>query len=284
MAIERIHSSDTQVFVNGERIPAVNSLSISSSKKVTDIPTLGVSYISDRILNSNQSSEISIGILLTTGATGVDPFYLYQQRESGFLSTGKFDFEIKDRVGVTTISGASLTSYSLNGSVGELVNGESSYEGDGAIVTSVGALAYSDHTNDTFGGFFRPKDIEISTASNDKEGISSSTLNIQDFALSVGLQRTPVTRLGTRTPLFRYPDLPSQGSLSFNMVKNQVTGMDISSLVCESGVITIDLKDNDGDSVMSFITSGCSLETVDESPSLDDNTEISFSYYFPILK
>ena len=284
MAIERVHSSDTQVFVNGERIPAINSLSISSSKGVTDIPRLGVSYISDRILNSNQSSQLSIGILLTTGATGIDPFYNYQQRGSGFLSTGKFDFQIKDRAGVTTISGASLTSYSLNGSVGDLVKGDSSYEGDGAIATSVGALTYSDHTNDSFGGFFRPKDIEISTTSNSKEGISSSALNIQDFTLSVGLQRTPVTRLGTRTPLFRYPTLPAQGSLSFNMVKNQVTGMDISSLVCESGVITIDLKDNDGGSVMDFTTSGCCLESVDESTDLDDNTTIGFSYYFPILK
>jgi hypothetical protein len=42
------------------------------------------------------------------------------------------------------------------------------------------------------------------------------------------------------------PRYPSQGNLNFNIIKNEVTGMDISSLVCESGVITIDLKDDEG--------------------------------------
>ena len=37
-------------------------------------------------------------------------------------------------------------------------------------------------------------------------------------------------------------------------------------------------------SVMEFDNSGCCLETVDESTSLDDNTTVSFSYYFPIMK
>jgi hypothetical protein len=284
MAIVRVHSSDTQVFVNGERIPAVNSLSLSSSKGITDVPRLGVSHISDRVLNSNQSSQLNLGILLTTGASGIDPFYQFQEAGSGFLSTGKFEFQIKDTAGVTTVSGASLTSYSLNGSVGELVNGDISYEGDGAISTSEGALVYSDHSTDHFGGFFRPKDIEISTTENSKEAVSSSSLNIQNFSVSVSLSRTPVTRLGTRTPLFRYPQLPAQGALKFDMIKNQVTGLDLSSLICESGVIKIDLKDDEDDSVMDFITSGCCLESVEESTSLDDNTTISFSYYFPILK
>ena len=67
-------------------------------------------------------------------------------------------------------------------------------------------------------------------------------------------------------------------------IKNKITGLNISSLVCESGVIKIDLQDDDGSSVMDFTTSGCCLESVDESPSLDDNTTVSFSYYFPIIK
>jgi len=58
----------------------------------------------------------------------------------------------------------------------------------------------------------------------------------------------------------------------------------LSSLICDSGVIKIKLKDQDGASVMEFDNSGCCLETVDESTSLDDNTTVSFSYYFPIMK
>ena len=108
MAIERIHSSDVQLFVNDQRVPAVESLNLSSSKELTDIPRLGFSHITERMLNADQSTEIDIGIYLTTGNTGVSPFYGPQQMQSGFLSTGKFDFKVKDKLGVTTISGGAL--------------------------------------------------------------------------------------------------------------------------------------------------------------------------------
>jgi len=279
---DRIHSSDVQLFVDDQRIPSVTSLSISSPKSVVDIQRLGASHSVDRILTSNQSTTLTYDVNLTTGATGIDPIYSYQNMKSGFLSTGFFEFKAKDSVGVTTISGAALTSYSINGSVGDIVKGSSSYEGDGAIFTNAGAL--TSESNDIFDGFFRPEDIEIYTSSNGDEGIDTTGLNIQDFSISVSLQKTPVTRLGTRVPQYRYPQMPAQGSLNFNVLKTDVTGINISSLVCESGVITIDLKGRDNESILDFTTSGCCLESVEESTSLDDNTSVSFSYYFPIIK
>ena len=279
---DRIHSSDIQLFVDDQRIPSVTSLSISSPKSVVDIQRLGASHSVDRILTSNQSTTLTYDVNLTTGATGIDPIYSYQHMKSGFLSTGFFEFKAKDTVGVTTISGASLTSYSINGSVGAIVKGSSSYEGDGAIFTDAGAL--TSESNDIFDGFFRPEDIEITSSSNGDEGLDSASLNIQDFSISVSLQKNPVTRLGTRVPKYRYPQMPAQGTLNFNVLKTDVTGINISSLVCESGVITIDLKDRDNQSVLDFTTSGCCLESVEESTSLDDNTSVSFSYYFPIIK
>ena len=279
---DRIHASDVQLFVDDQRIPSVTSLSISSPKSVVDIQRLGASHSVDRILTSNQSTTLTYDVNLTTGATGIDPIYSYQNMKSGFLSTGFFEFKAKDSVGVTTISGAALTSYSINGSVGDIVKGSSSYEGDGAIFTDAGAL--TSESNDIFDGFFRPEDIEISTSSNGDEGIDSTSLNIQDFSISVSLQKTPVTRLGTRVPQYRYPQMPAQGNLNFNVLKTDVTGINISSLVCESGVITIDLKGRDNESILDFTTSGCCLESVEESTSLDDNTSVSFSYYFPIIK
>ena len=279
---DRIHSSDVQLFVDDQRIPSVTSLSISSPKSVVDIQRLGASHSVDRILTSNQSTTLTYDVNLTTGATGIDPIYSYQHMKSGFLSTGFFEFKTKDTVGVTTISGASLTSYSINGSVGAIVKGSSSYEGDGAIFTEAGALI--SESNDIFDGFFRPEDIEITSSTNGDEGLDSASLNIQDFSISVSLQKTPVTRLGTRVPQYRYPQMPAQGSLNFNVLKTDVTGINISSLVCESGVITIDLKGRDNESILDFTTSGCCLESVEESTSLDDNTSVSFSYYFPIIK
>lgn len=279
---DRIHSSDIQLFVDDQRIPSVTSLSISSPKSVVDIQRLGASHSVDRILTSNQSTTLTYDVNLTTGATGIDPIYSYQHMKSGFLSTGFFEFKAKDSVGVTTISGASLTSYSINGSVGDIVKGSSSYEGDGAIFTDAGAL--TSESNDIFDGFFRPEDIEISTSSNGDEGIDSTSLNIQDFSISVSVEKSPVTRLGTRVPQYRYPQMPAQGTLSFNVLKTDVTGINISSLVCESGVITIDLKGRDNETILDFTTRGCCLESVEESTSLDDNTSVGFSYYFPIIK
>tara|TARA_Y100000401_G_scaffold29357_1_gene21421 strand:+ start:6844 stop:7698 length:855 start_codon:yes stop_codon:yes gene_type:complete len=284
MAINRVHSSEAQLFVGDQRIPAVSSLDISSSKEIEYIPRLGAGHSVEGVLMPNQNSTLSYGITLTTGATGIDPFYSYQQMQSGFLSTGSFEFKVKDLAGVETISGASLTSYSLNGSVGSVVAGNSTYVGDGAIFTPNGALERKDQSKDLFDGFFSPKKIEVTTTTNGEEGISSSTLHIQDFTINVGIDKVPITRLGTRVPITRFPTLPSQGSLSFNVIKNQVTGLDLSSLICESGVIKIDLKDINNNSVLDFVTSGCCLETVDESTSLDDNTTLSFNYYFPIIQ
>jgi hypothetical protein len=281
---DRVHSSDIQLFVNDQRIPAISSVSVNSSKSLTDIQRLGASHVVDRILTSNQSTTLDYDLIVTTGATGIDPIYDYQQMHSGFLSTGSFEFKTKDTAGVTTISGASLTSYQIKGSVGNIVNGSASYVGDGAISTSAGALTADDQSTDFFEGFFRPEDIEITTTTNGDEGIATSSLNIQNFSISVSIDKTPVTRLGTRVPKFRYPQTPSQGSLDFNISKTSVTGINISSLVCESGVIKIDLKDINNQSVLDFTTSGCCLESVEESTSLDDNTTVKFSYYFPIIK
>ena len=78
--------------------------------------------------------------------------------------------------------------------------------------------------------------------------------------------------------------MPAQGNLSFDVLKTKVTGINISSLVCESGDITVNLKGDSNQSVLDFTTSGCCLDSVDESTSLDGNSSISFSYYFPIIK
>ena len=282
---DRIHSSDTQLFIDTESIPAVTSLSVDTTKKVTDIRRLGTIHVTERVLTSNQSTSINVAMNLTTGATGVDPFYQFQQQGAGFLSTGKFKFDIKDTVGVTTVEEASLTSYSIRGSVGSIVEGSATYEGNGASFTSAGAITSADQREDDFiDGFFSPKNIAVTTVTDGQEGMSSAALNIQDFDLSIGIGRKSVKRLGEMNPSFRYPELPSAGSISFNIIKNAVTGIDISKLVCDTGIIKIDLKDDANNSMFDFTTSGCCLESVEESNTLDDNTTVSFSYYFPIIQ
>jgi hypothetical protein len=291
MAVTRVHSSDCQVFVPdvfgniNERLPLVQSLSISTSKDVTNLQPLGQFGYTDRILNANQTTELSLDHLISTGVSGINPFYEFQEQQEGFLSVSPTRFKIKDNAGESLISGAYLNSYNLNGSVGEVVKGSMSYEADTITFNAENTLTDADESDDSLSQYnvFRPRNISITTTAGlASEGIESSALNIQSFDLSASVGREAKNRVGSRIPAFRYPTLPAEGSLDFSIIKNQVTGINLSNLVLEKGTIEIDLRDGEDNSVMNFTTSGCSLVDVSESFTLDANATLDFSYVFSI--
>ena len=286
MAVTRVHSSESQVFVgtagaaSRTRIPAIQSLGISTDKDIKELEELGQLCYTSRILNSNQTTKLSLDLLVATGASGVDPFYTFQEQEAGFLSTGKFDFAARDNAGETLISGAYLTSYDVKASVGDLVKGSIRYEADTVDFHAANRLTDAEESDDSFGGFFTPRDIKISTTEGlVAENIDSETLNIQDFSITVGVGRDAKNRLGKRIPEFRYPTLPINGSLDISMIKNQVTGIDLSSLLLEEGTIKLDLQDVEKNSVMDFVTSGCSLTSVQEINRLGWERNYKFFLY-----
>jgi len=283
MALDRVLSSETQLFYTGVRVPAVQSVDFSTEKASTPLQKLGNFNYSERILNSNQTTSFSYSVLITTGASTLDPFYTFQEQESGFLSTKNYGFNIKDFAGENTITGAYLTSYSLNGAVGEMVKGTSSYNADQVSFSPSNSISFSDLSNDDF-NIFIPKNITINSSSLTTEGVSTSSLNIQSFDVSVNIQREPRNRLGSRTPEFRYPTMPVDGSLNVSFLKNSVTGIDLSPLIVDTGTISIDLKSNDGLTRMSYPMKQCSLKSVSESVDLDGNNTINFSYVFCVKK
>jgi len=116
------------------------------------------------------------------------------------------------------------------------------------------------------------------------ESVSTTDLNIQSFNISVDLNRKLVTRVGSRTPNFRYPELPIDGSLNVSFLKNAVTGIDLSSLVLDTGKIDINLKNDDDTTSMTYTMNQCSLKSVSESIDLDGNNTINFSYIFCVKK
>ena len=283
MALDRVHSSETQLFYTGVRVPAVQSISFSTEKNSTDLRPLGNLSYGDRILNSNQTTTFSYSILATTGASALDPFYTFQEQESGFLSAESYGFEIKDFAGKNTITGAYLASYNLEGSVGSFVVGSSSYRADTVSFTASDSIDFSDMSNDNF-DVFVPRNIEITSSNLSTEGASTATLNIQSFDINVGINRNPITKLGSRTPEFRYPQLPIDGSFNIRFLKNSVTGIDLSSLVVDSGTMSVNLKSDDDLTRMSYTMKQCSLKSVSESINLDGNNVINFSYTFCVKK
>jgi hypothetical protein len=283
MALDRVHSSETQLFYTGVRVPAVQSISFSTDKSSTDLRPLGDLSYKERILNSNQTTNFSYSILVTTGASGFDPFYTFQEQEIGFLSTRNYGFNIRDFAGQNTITGAYLTSYSLEGSVGGFVRGTSSYEADDVSYTASNSIDFTDLSSDNFNVFI-PRNIEITSSSLSSEGSSTSTLNIQNFNINVGITRRPVNILGSRTPEFRYPELPIDGSFDISFLKNSVTGIDLSSLVVDTGTMSVNLKNDAGTTMMSYTMNQSSLKSVSESIDLDGNNSINFSYTFCVKK
>ena len=298
MAVTRVHSSDSQLFVNDvfgfetHRLPLLQSLTISTDKDVTDLQSLGEYYITDKILNSNQTTAVELTHLVSTGvsgsypsATNGYPFYALQDQARRLLSTESYKFMAKDNAGETLITGAYPVSYNLECRVGDVVSATTSYDAD-TVTFNTDALTSADEfpheTLETL-PVFQPSKIAITTPDGlETEAMSSASLNIQNFTLSASVDRQPKTRVGSRIPTFRYPVLPANGSLNFSVVKNQVTGINMSNLVLEKGTIKIDLQDEAGVSRMNFLSSGCSLESVTESLNIDGNATMDFSYSFPI--
>ena len=203
------------------------------------------------------------------------------------MNTTSYGFNIKDFAGQNTITGAYLSSYSLKGSVGSFVEGESSYVGEVVSFDSSNAIGFSDMSSDTF-DVFQPRDISIVTSGSMGSAgtgvISTANLSIQSFDISVATSRQPINRLGSRTPEFRYPSLPIDGTLNVSFLKTAVTGIDMGPLIIDTGTITVELKDDADDTIMRFVNSGCSLKSVSEGVDLDGNNILNFSYVICIKK
>tara|TARA_R110002020_G_scaffold92416_4_gene223760 strand:+ start:4425 stop:5156 length:732 start_codon:yes stop_codon:yes gene_type:complete len=236
--------------------------------------------------------------LVSTGVSGFSlddggyPFYALQDQARRLLSIESYKFMARDNAGQTLISGAYPVSYELRGSVGDVVSATTKYDADTVTFNADHPLdSTDDFPQDLLANLpvFRPQNISITTNNTpfvrDKlptEAMDSASLNIQDFTLSATVSREPKTRIGSRIPSFRYPTLPANGTLNFSVIKNQVTGINMANLVLDKGAITIDLQDNEGNSTMDFVTSGCSLESVSESLGIEGNETMDFSYIFSI--
>jgi hypothetical protein len=89
--------------------------------------------------------------------------------------------------------------------------------------------------------------------------------------------------MGSLTPKMRYPELPAEGDLSFSVIKNKVTGIDLSSLVLDKGLLSITLNESQSNQ-RQYNINDCSLISISEGHSLDDNATLDFKYVFSVNK
>jgi len=273
--IPRIHSSDTQISINGIRLTGASQFDFSKDPQADDIIRLGTLYVNDRITKDAPKIEATINWTMGIGTT--DPFF--DIKTGSVVSIEKFNIEAKDLLGTETISGAYLTSYEISAGVGELVNGSVSYEANSQRWSSTGALTYSSQTSDSVAPFI-PSKIQIA---NYGEGITNQTdFSIQSFTLTLPISRKSTAVLGKKIPKFRYPEFPIVGDLNFSVLKTVLTGMS-EVPVLSKGITEIFLSNCDSSDAKIFSVENSSLVGISESLDLEGNAKVDFSYKFSIF-
>ncbi len=275
MSIYRIDSSDKQVFINGSRLKGVQTCSVETPREFQELRQVGNLGVTDRILNSKQTSVLNLDFILCDSGQN-DPFFDFET--SGVLSVEKFDFSIKDLVGENILSGAYLNSYTLNAEIGALAKGSVTYDCDIYAFNNTGVLTMNDQSSDFF-GVYQPRHMSVSSSFGD--GLNSSGFCIQKFEISLQISRNAKSVLGNRYAFTRYPQLPVNGTASFSIIKNSITGIDFSQLVLDKGTLTFKLNDGFANEKQYIITD-CSLEKIQESHDLDQNAMLDFSYVFSL--
>ena len=246
----------------------VSQFDFAKNRDSQDLQSLGSTHVGKSITELEPVTEIFFSWVLGEGLT--DPFF--DLATGDIVSVEKFVLEKKDLAGTNVFSGQYLTSYEINGGVGELVAGSVSYEGDYHFWNS---NTFSVESNDSVKPFLPSK---ISISSTFSEG-ASTDLSAQNFSFSYPIPRKAIHQLGKRNAKLRYPELPVVGTFSFSVVKNELAEM-TGIVVLPTGDTNIVLEDCDGQNSITYSLKGCRLEDISESLDLDGSASIDFNYKF----
>lgn len=275
----RVHSHESQVYIDNTLIRGVQSFSYDQGKNTEAIRKLGSYKTMDFVLNSDQPIDTSIEFILNNHILSRTNNYLK------LLTSTESTIQLKDVTARTTFSKANLTSFSLDFNVGSLALGSYNYQCDSLTVDSSNSLIDLDLDSSKI-NIFRPQDISVT--SNFNEGLSSSSFAIQGINISTDISREPTVRVGQRGAIRRYPVLPSEGSLTISIIKNNVDDtMDLSKLVTEKGDFTFLMSETalgtaSTNPNLNIKVYNCFLDSVNHSHDLDGNASLNFVYTFPI--
>lgn len=269
MSVDRVNYGDTRVYVNNILLTGISDCGINTERSYEDLRSYGRYDTTDRIVKSDQIPKVNLSWIL--GESSSDPFFDHQS--SGVISVEKFNIKKRDIVGENIVSGAFLTSYSVDASVGDVVTAQAEYEGLAYSFSATGALNRSIQTSDSYRSFIPSK---ITVSSNFGEG-QVSPFPIQSFQISVPIPRSPLKKLGSVIPDYRIPNLPTEASVSFSVIKNDITGMNFAPIILEKGRFTFEMQ-SCADIGKKYIVNNCSLTSISESINLDGNATVDFNY------
>jgi len=113
----RVHSHESQVYIDNTLIRGVQSFRYENPKNVQELRKLGSYKQEDHILTADQPINTSIDFIVNDHVLGKTGNYLK------FLSSSESTLKLKDATAETTFSKANLTNFSLDFSVGDLSRG-----------------------------------------------------------------------------------------------------------------------------------------------------------------
>jgi hypothetical protein len=215
------------------------------------------------------------------------------------------------KTGAFGIGNCYLTSYSLEGSVGDVPKASADFEalnfavyasGNGtstvpAIDPSLGTkitgvyfkLPAATESNDpTQVTVLRPGDITLNlkpvSGPDYVKGFSADDIKIQSFTLKTDLSRTPIQKLGSRFPFSREIDFPVKASLSVEAQMGDLSDFNLADLLCETGFydMTITMKKNDcsGNGAAAIVAQlkGAKILSENLTTSIGDNASVTLEY------
>jgi hypothetical protein len=254
------------IFLSGQYLTGVQSFSISSSPEFDEIQKFGRQVISDRITNG-QSNKVNVSWITSIH----DPsFRMFGTGVNTDLIKGKYNFVANDSEGSDQISGAYLTSYSVNAQVNDVPTTSVGFEANRVISSNTGSIPLQDTFDHSFYPFL-PSQINIT--SSFANGVTTSDC-LQSFDLSLEVPRKEVKRLGQTYAHSRIPQFPLNVSLAFSVVKSSGVMSGIHTSYLDSGVLnkgsfTISMYDNT--TGVTYTLPQMSLVGKDYSLGLDDN-------------
>jgi len=211
------------------------------------------------------------------------------------------------KTGVFGVGNTFLTSYSLEGGVGEVPKASADFEAlnfavysDASVSNAIPAINPTSGTKVVGINFtlptavsntdpdqitvLRPGDITLSLTDNQVKGFTADDIKIQKFTLKSDLKRTPIQKLGSRFPFSREIDFPITATLSVDAQMGDLANFNLSDLLCETGFydMSISLKENscsgDGAVAMLALLKGAKLKSENLSTAIGSNATVKLDY------
>jgi len=215
------------------------------------------------------------------------------------------------QTGVFGVGNTFLTSYSLEGGVGEVPKASADFEAlnfavysDASVSNAIPAINPTSGTKINGINFvlpgsesnsdpdqitvLRPGDITLNLVPTSGpayvKGFSADDIKIQKFTLKSDLKRTPIQKLGSRFPFSREIDFPVTATLSIDAQMGDLADFNLSDLLCETGFydMSISLKENScsGDGAVAILAQlkGAKLKSENLSTAIGSNATVKLDY------